>query len=99
MDFPFSDLTQTKKRPALLIKSLEGDNDILCQITTKKRRFDKYEVALLRNSCLGNIKFDSYIYVDMVFTLHENLIYGKIGEVNDRKVQKLISSKIREIFN
>jgi len=33
--FPFSDLTQTKRRPALVISALEGDDVILCQITSR----------------------------------------------------------------
>jgi len=33
--FPFSDLTQTKRRPALVISALEGDDVILCQITNR----------------------------------------------------------------
>ena len=32
--FPFSDLTQTKRRPALVIANLSGDDLILCQITS-----------------------------------------------------------------
>lgn len=32
--FPFSDLTQAKWRPALVISALEGDDLILCQITS-----------------------------------------------------------------
>ena len=33
--FPFSDLTQAKRRPALVISKLEGDDLILCQITSQ----------------------------------------------------------------
>ena len=32
--FPFSDLSQSKRRPALVVVSLEGDDAILCQITS-----------------------------------------------------------------
>jgi hypothetical protein len=31
--FPFSDLTQTKRRPALVVAGLSGEDLILCQIT------------------------------------------------------------------
>lgn len=30
-DFPFSDLSQTKRRPALVLASLAGDDAILCR--------------------------------------------------------------------
>lgn len=33
--FPFSDLTQAKRRPALIIAELEGNDLILCQITSQ----------------------------------------------------------------
>jgi len=35
--FPFSDLSQNKRRPALVLAELEGDDLILCQITSQKR--------------------------------------------------------------
>jgi len=41
--FPFSDLTQTKRRPALVISTLEGDDVILCQITSQTFR-DNYAI-------------------------------------------------------
>jgi mRNA interferase MazF len=33
--FPFSDLTQTKCRPALIVADLQGEDLILCQITSQ----------------------------------------------------------------
>ena len=95
VDFPFSDLTKAKKRPALVINSLEGENAILCQITTKRRNIQKYEIMLSKESCTGDIRFNSFIYVDMIFTLHKSLIYKKIGEVNSLKVKEIISQKIK----
>ena len=50
VDFPFSDLKTSKIRPALVIKPLEGENTILCQITTKKRGILNYEVFLSKKS-------------------------------------------------
>jgi mRNA interferase MazF len=38
---PFSDLSANKKRPALVIAELAGDDAILCQITSKTLG-DKY---------------------------------------------------------
>ncbi len=43
--FPFSDLTQTKRRPALVLAQLEGNDRILCQITSKHIR-DPYAIEL-----------------------------------------------------
>jgi mRNA interferase MazF len=43
--FPFSDLTQSKKRPALVISVLEGDDLILCQITSQLIK-DNYSILI-----------------------------------------------------
>lgn len=43
--FPFSDLTQAKRRPALVVAQLEGDDLILCQITSQQVR-DAHAVVL-----------------------------------------------------
>ena len=98
VNFPFTDLTKTKKRPALVIKPLEGDNTIFCQITTKRRSIQKYEIILNKEDCVGNIRFDSFMYLDMIFTLHKSLIHGKIGEVKSQKVRDNINQKIKSTF-
>ena len=99
VNFPFSNLKQSKLRPALVIKSLEGENTILCQITTKKRNVSKYEIILNRKFCEGNIRFDSNIYIDMIFTLHENLIVNKLGYIKDEKIKNQIDSRIKDLFS
>ncbi len=33
--FPFSDLTEAKRRPALVVAVLQGNDLILCQITSR----------------------------------------------------------------
>ncbi len=43
--FPFSDLSQAKRRPALVLTNLEGDDLILCQITSQQVR-DQYAIKL-----------------------------------------------------
>jgi mRNA interferase MazF len=45
LSFPFSDLSQTKRRPALVIAALKGDDVILCQITSQVRA-DDYSIEL-----------------------------------------------------
>jgi mRNA interferase MazF len=36
--FPFSDLSGSKKRPALVLADLQGDDIILCQITSQQTK-------------------------------------------------------------
>ena len=45
LPFPFSDLTEAKRRPALVLSELDGADRILCQITSQKFG-DRYAVSL-----------------------------------------------------
>jgi len=98
VDFPFTNLEGSKLRPALVLKALEGKNTILCQITTKKQMLMDYSVSLSRNSCAGDIRFNSHINADMIFTLADNLIKGKLGFVKDNKVINEVNSKLKAVF-
>ena len=98
VNFPYTDLTHVKKRPALVIAELEGQNIIVCQITTKKHSLITYEISLLRQHCEGNVRFDSCIYVDLIATLHKNQIFGKIGRIKDFTVKKAVDEKLHALF-
>ena len=66
--FPFSDLTQAKRRPALVLAELEGDDKILCQITSRHIR-DRYAVELDDNDFeAGDLRQKSNIRPNRLFT-------------------------------
>ena len=98
VEFPFTDLSHSKLRPALVVAIPGGDNTILCQITTKKRSIAKYEILLLRSSCNGDIRFDSQIYVDMIFTLHKTLIHSIIGSIKEVNAKKQVINKLKNLI-
>jgi len=54
--FPFSDLTANKKRPALVIADLTGDDIIICLITSQNAK-DNYAISLASdNLANGQLK-------------------------------------------
>ena len=94
--FPFSDLSQFKKRPALVIAVLEEDL-ILCQITSKYKR-DNYAISLNQSDFIeGNLKIDSYIRPNKIFTVHKDLILYKIGHIKEEKLYEVLE-KLEEIL-
>lgn len=82
ISFPFSDLSQSKKRPALVITSISGDDIILSQITSKNV-YDKYAIELTQKDFVsGGLKVNSNIRVNKLFTASKNLVLYKIGEIS-----------------
>lgn len=98
VEFPFSDLSETKLRPAVVVANPGGVNAILCQVTTRRRSIRKYEVPLPRTHCEGEIRFESNVYVDMLFTLHASLVKRRIGRIALDETCELISRKLLKLF-
>ena len=66
--FPFSDLSNFKKRPALVISTLQGDDLILCQITSQNI-LDEYAIPLSNEDLTsGSLKRKSNIRPNRIFT-------------------------------
>jgi mRNA interferase MazF len=79
--FPNSDLSGHKRRPALIIKSLVGNDVMLCQITSKKR-YDCYSVGLdVDDFEDGSLHEASVIRPNRLFTADVKLILYKIGKL------------------
>lgn len=50
--FPFTDLSSSKRRPALVLADLPGDDIILCQITSQHTG-DKLTVPITNNDFIN----------------------------------------------
>ena len=88
--FPFSDLSSTQKRPALVLTKLQGDDLILCQITSKHTK-DKYARPLSEKELnSGLLKQESNIRPNKIFTADVSIIDYKLGSINQMKTKKII---------
>ena len=94
--FPFSDLTQAKRRPALVVAELDGDDFLLCQITSQRIR-DKYAISLEDNDFQsGTLKQKSNIRPNRLFTADRHIVLYKVGELRAEKITDVVR-KIVEI--
>jgi len=98
LPFPQTDLQPGKRRPALVIADLSGDDVILCQITTQSRR-DGYSVALTSSDFeSGRLNVDSFIRPNRLFTIDRSLIVYTAAKVRPSKIDE-VRAKIRELFS
>jgi len=89
LPFPFTDLSATKKRPALVIANLEGDDLIVCQITGQVVH-DSYVVELEDSDLVGGkLSGPSYIRPNKIFTADKSIINYKVGTLNYLKMNKV----------
>lgn len=82
--FPYSDLTSSEKRPALIISNErinKMQDRICCLITTKPH---KDNIKITKNSFEeGTLPFKSFIKPHRIFTIHEDIIIKKFCKINN----------------
>ena len=94
--FPFSDLTQAKRRPALVVAELDGDDLLLCQITSQRIR-DKYAIPLEdKDFQSGALKQKSNMRPNRLFTADRHIGLYKVGQLGAEKMTDAVR-KIVEI--
>ncbi|HJH31329.1 MAG TPA: type II toxin-antitoxin system PemK/MazF family toxin [Methanosarcinaceae archaeon] len=95
--FPFSDLSASKRRPALVVADLGGNDVILCQITSVARN-DRFSIPLTRSDFNeGKLKLESRIRPNRLFTADRSIIEYKAGTLTNEKV-KVIEQTLIDIF-
>ncbi|MCX6027751.1 MAG: type II toxin-antitoxin system PemK/MazF family toxin [Chloroflexi bacterium] len=96
--FPYSDLSASKRRPALVIAQLTGDDVILCQITSKSVA-DSYAIPLTNADFVrGDLPQDGKIRPNRLFTADSNIVLYRAGVLSTKKVQQVVA-KVVEIVS
>jgi len=95
--FPFSDLSASKRRPALVIVALSGDDVILCQITSQAI-MDSYAVTLSESDfSTGGLRQNSNIRPNRIFTADSNIILYRVGALSQEKTRE-VAAKLIEML-
>ena len=88
--FPFSDLSQSKIRPALVLAEVGRGDWILCQITSKPYadaraiRLDGPDFAS------GGLELTSFVRPGKLFTANETLMLENVGQLRAEKVDVIL---------
>jgi mRNA interferase MazF len=95
--FPYTNLSDIKKRPALIVAKPKGDNVILAQITTVKREDEDLVSLLKKDFQSGFLKHDSFIMPSIITTVESSSILYKVGKIKQEKMKE-VEKKLCEIF-
>src|SRR5690625_2475661 len=83
---PFSDLSNSKQRPVLVISNDNYKNkteDIVIAAITSKLRGPEYSVRIDTKDLIeGELRVTSEIRVDKIYTLSKRIVRKKFGQVN-----------------
>ncbi|MDD4906377.1 MAG: type II toxin-antitoxin system PemK/MazF family toxin [Methylobacter tundripaludum] len=97
--FPFSDLSQTKLRPALVLANAQRSNWILCQITSQSYE-DTQAIAINEADFqTGFLSKISYVRPHKIFTANEQLIKKKAASLTLAKHYEIIARIQKILFD
>lgn len=86
--FPFTDLSSTKRRPALALSRDHGDRpDVIVAYITSVPRIDPFAVPLLPDRENG-LKVPSMVRFNKLATIEKNIISGRLGAANADWLQR-----------
>jgi mRNA interferase MazF len=90
IEFHFSNLIQVKRRHSLVIKAPKGDDVIVCQITGKS--YEKsVEISIKKEDFhRGNLKVDSFMRLDKIFSIEKSMIKYKVGSLKQEKFNEIL---------
>ena len=83
--FPFSDLTASKLRPAVVLAEAGRGDWILCQITSKAYDDEKAIPLNALDFARGSLRLTSYVRPGKLFTAHRSLVASQVGELQPGK--------------
>jgi mRNA interferase MazF len=95
--FPFSDLTASKLRPAVVLAEAGGGDWILCQITSKSYSDEKAIPLTDTDFARGSLRLTSYARPGKLFTAHSSLVASQVGELQPEKFSAVRAAVVRMI--
>ena len=90
--FPFSDLSQSKLRPAIVLADAGRQDWVLCQVTSKPYGDDRS--ILLNDSGFeqGSLRVESHVRPGKLFTANQSLIVGEVGCLKEATFNQIIDA-------
>ena len=92
--FPFSDLSQTKLRPAVVLANAGRGDWILCQVTSKAYG-DARAIALRDASfATGSLRVASYARPGKLFTANRDLMAAQVGTLRSDAFRQIVNAVV-----
>ena len=93
--FPFTNLTDTKIRPCLVL--IEAEFDVTVSFITTQTGWDDKASLQISPTVTNGLKKPSLIRLNKFATIDKELIIGKIGALNKEEMNS-VNLKLKEVF-
>jgi mRNA interferase MazF len=92
--FPFSDLSQSKLRPAVVLADADRGDWVLCQITSST--YSDPRAIFLSNDdfASGSLQVGSYARPGKLFTASEALMASLVGALKEEAFRRIVEAVV-----
>lgn len=98
--FPFSDLSNSKKRPALVISNTEFNNkneDVVCCLITSNPHAKDAIKIVNKDMEYGFLEFDSAVKAYRLFTVSKTIVYKTLGKLS-REKSSIVAEEVKKLI-
>lgn len=92
--FPFSDLSQTKLRPAIVLADAGRGDSVLCQVTSKPYGDDRAVRLDAQDLTGGALSVTSFVRPGKLFTANHDLITKEIGALQPDTLSRVVDAVV-----
>ena len=92
--FPFSDLSQAKLRPAIVLADAGRDDWILCQVTSSPYGDPRAISVTDTDLASGSLRVVSYARPGKLFTANRNLMVAQVATLNSDEFKRIVERVI-----
>jgi mRNA interferase MazF len=98
--FPYTDLSGSKLRPALIVSSdsVNVSSDFVCLQITSKMFDDAFFMKIDSGMLTQRMLLDSGIRLQKIFTLNQKLIDRKISEMKPESFKSVVAAVTLKVF-
>ena len=92
--FPFSDLSQTKLRPAVVLADAGRGDWILCQVTSKPYGDTRAIKLEDTDFSTGSLRVLSYARPGKLFTANRDLIVSEVATLKSQSLKQVVDAVV-----
>ena len=95
--FPFSDLSEAKLRPAVVLADCGRAESLLCQLTSNPYSDSRAIQLNEADFQTGSLRVTSYARPSKLFTAHRSLISAQVGLLREPSLRRIADAVVRLI--
>ena len=92
--FPFSDLSQSKLRPAVVLADVGRGDHVLCQVTSKPYGDSSAVKIDQTDFASGSLEVTSYVRPGKLFTASTDLITSEVGTLTTEAHTRVVDAVV-----